>query len=241
MSTKEKSDIQELITTLYLRLNGYLTTGFIFQSSEEKIAGEVDMVAVRFPLHRQDETEHNTSEFLEPTNDIDVILGEVKSNGMRLQFNNSIRSKQNIEKLLKWVGLFDDDTLSKLADEIVNMVIPKQNSNRKNLLATSTLTSFGQVRIRPILFSPERVDLNNADKFVNWKEINDFLWTCLCPPEKRMECGTRYDFNAWGHGLNEIVKFYKTRQKTNQKPESINEIYSAFEKHLAAKSVEAKD
>ncbi|HEY8934001.1 MAG TPA: hypothetical protein VIM65_02230 [Cyclobacteriaceae bacterium] len=227
MTEKQKSTTLEQISTLYLRLNGYLTSGFIFQSSEDKIAGEVDLVAVRFPLHRQDETNHNSSPFLEITTDIDIIIAEVKSNGQKLQFNKSLRSEENLTRLLRWVGLFDDNTIPLLTGELQNLMTPKENSMRKEFLATrSTQTKFGNVKVRPVIFSPERIETNNADKFINWTEINDFVWSCLCPAEKREACGTRYDFTAWGPGLNEIVKIYKDGQKSSKKPGTIDEIYS---------------
>lgn len=79
MTDKEKSTIQEQLATLYLRLNGYFTTGYIIHSGEKKIEGELDILAVRFPLHKQDDTEHNSSEYLELAENIDIIIAEVKS------------------------------------------------------------------------------------------------------------------------------------------------------------------
>jgi len=90
-------------------------------------------------------------------------------------------------------------------------------------------TNFGNIVIRPILFSPEKININNADKFINWTEINDFVWLCLCPSDIRMKCGTRYDFTAWGQGFNEIVKAYKDRQKSQTKFETITELYKDIE------------
>ena len=88
MTDKNKSTIQEQLATLYLRLNGYFTTGYIIHSEENKIEGELDILAVRFPLHKQDDTEHNSSVFLEISSNIDIIIAEVKSKGQRLQFND---------------------------------------------------------------------------------------------------------------------------------------------------------
>ena len=77
MTDKERSTIQEQLATLYLRLNGYFTTGYIIHSNEKKITGELDIVAVRFPFHHQDDTEHNSSEFLEIPKNIDLVIAEV--------------------------------------------------------------------------------------------------------------------------------------------------------------------
>lgn len=64
MTDKEKSNIQENLVKLYLRLNGYFSTGFIIHSSENKINSEIDNISVRFPLHHQNDTEHNSSDYL---------------------------------------------------------------------------------------------------------------------------------------------------------------------------------
>ena len=42
MTSKEESNIQENLVKLYLRLNGYFTTGFIIHSNKNKIKSETD-------------------------------------------------------------------------------------------------------------------------------------------------------------------------------------------------------
>ncbi|MFZ6012313.1 MAG: hypothetical protein ACOYXT_18365 [Bacteroidota bacterium] len=234
MDNKLRSTIQELLVSLYLRLNGYLTSGFILHSQHNSIEGEIDLVAVRFPYHRQPETEHNSSPYLEVPDNIDVVIAEVKSKGESLQFNKSLRERPQIVRLLNWLGLFTDDCIDKASDELVQLIVPKPNSSVKTFLSTSINTNFGRVTIRPIIFSPERIHVNNANKFIHWTELNDFIWHCLCPPENRVSCGTRYDFNAWGAGLNDVVRIYKARQKEKNKPEKIDDIYSAFPDNLKA-------
>ena len=233
MTDKEKSTIQEQLVTLYLRLNGYFTTGYIIHSDKNEIEGEIDIIAVKFPFHSQDDTEHNSSAFLELSSNIDIIIAEVKSKGKALQFNDSLKQTETLEplkKLLRWTGVFMEKEIDDIASELNTLVQPKENSQLEKFRSTKILeTSFGKVTVRPILFSPERNSINNADKFVNWTEINDFLWLCLCPAENRDLCGTRYDFTAWGQGLNEIVKAYKNRQKTQTKFTSISELYQDIE------------
>jgi len=229
MTDKEKSTIQELIAILYLRLNGYFTTGFIIHSEDNRIDAELDIVAIRFPEHKQDYTEHNSSAYLEVPKNIDIIIAEVKSKGKQLQFNNSLKQKTTLEpwqKILEWIGLLTDDQVVSTATELNSLVQPIVNSQRQSLCSTKIITTkFGDLTVRPILFCPERVNNNNADKFINWTELNDFIWLCLCPSEKRDTCGTRYDFTSWGHGLSEIVKAYKGRHKTQNKFKTIAELY----------------
>ncbi len=234
MTTKEKSNIQESLSTLYLRLNGYLTTSFIIHNSEKKISGELDVLAIRFPNHSQNDTEHNSSEFLEVPETIDLVVAEIKSNGKSIQFNKPLRQPENAvevwTKILKWIGILNDTEINNVVPELIELVQPKENTKLITLKSSKLIsTQFGPLSIRPILFSPERIDLNNTDKFIGWTELNDFIWQCLCPNEQRDECGTRYDFTAWGTSLFEIVKVFKDRQNSQIKLESINELYSEIE------------
>jgi hypothetical protein len=233
MTDKEKSTIQEQLATIYLRLNGYFTTGYIIHSDKNQIDGEIDIVGIRLPFHKQNDTEHNSSSFLELSSNIDIIIAEVKSKGKVLQFNECLRQTDTLEplqKLLRWIGVFEDDNIDDIAKELNALVQPKENSKLNQFRSTHLLeTSFGKVAIRPILFSPERTATNNTDKFVNWTELNDFVWQCLCPLDTRELCGTRYDFTAWGQGLDEIVKAYKDRQKTQAKFATISELYQDIE------------
>jgi hypothetical protein len=233
MIDKEKSTLQEYLVMLYLRLNGYFTTGYIIHSNEKKIDGEIDILAVRFPFHKQDYTGHNSSKFLEIPLHIDIIIAEVKSKGQPLQFNGCLKQKVTIEpwiKILSWTGIFKDEDLATVALELNELVQPKENSQLKALRSTMVIkTSFGNLTIRPILFSPEKFENNTADKFINWSELNNFIWECLCPSKIRDLCGIQYDFTAWGQGLNEIVKVYKDRQKAQNKFKTIEELYIDIE------------
>ncbi len=234
MTSKEKSTVQEQLATLYLRLNGYLTTGFIIHSDQKKIEGELDIVAVRFPLHKQEDTEHNSSDFLEIPSNIDIIIAEVKSFGQVLQFNDCLKQQETQDpwyKLLLWIGVFKEEHVYDAALQLSQLVQSAQNSHIKNIRSTKGIESpFGTITVRPILFSPERINANNTDKFVNWTELNDFIWKCLCPDTIRERSGTRYDFTAWGQGLSEIVKVYKDRQKGQSKIASIDDLYNDIER-----------
>lgn len=230
MATKVQSTIQENLCTLYLRLNGYLTTGLILHDKREyKQKGEIDLLAIRFPWHSQDETEHNSSPYLEVPTIIDCIIGEVKSKGMPLQFNDALSTENEIEgweKLLKWFGFVPAENIDRFARAMNHLVVPIEMDTRKNFLTHFEDTAFGQISIRSILFSPERITPHNEPKFIHWTELNNFIWECLCPtPGSRDLCGTRYDFDLWGIGLKEIVRAYKRRQKTGQKFQDIKDLY----------------
>jgi hypothetical protein len=231
MTDKQKANIQENIVKLYLRLNGYLSTSLIIHSNEKKISGEIDIIAIRFPYHIQDDTEHNSSEYLEIPATIDIVIGEVKSHGITLKFNKSLRNDNlvSLTKTLKWIGIFKQDQIEEIAQNFLDLIKPVENSQNTNFRTLLIHTEFGPVSLRPILFGPESISTRlMSDKFVGWREIDDFLWSCLCPSFIREECGTRYDFNAWGNELSDIVKVYKDRQAEQNRFANIKELYTAI-------------
>ncbi|MDX1361259.1 MAG: hypothetical protein R3329_07750 [Pseudoalteromonas tetraodonis] len=102
LTDKERSQIQERLVKLYLRLNGYFSDGFIVHHDiNGRISSEVDILGVRFPNHSESEREAGLCSRLQlnDSNNIDVLIGEVKSNGVSLRFNNTIST--NIEVLRK--------------------------------------------------------------------------------------------------------------------------------------------
>jgi len=240
MTSKEKSNVQENLVKLYLRLNGYFTTGCIIHSSENKINSEIDNISIRFPKHNQNDTEHNSSEYLSVSKNIDIIISEVKSKGVKLQFNKSLYEKncnQNWSKLLSWIGIFNISQIDKISAEIIELIKPTQNSNLKDFRSIENIkTDFGLVNLRTVLFSPEKISQNSSDKIINWTEINNFIWLCLCPKEERINCGTKYDLTAWGSEFDYIVKVYKSRQKEQNELKNIDELYSEIEKNKTANS-----
>ena len=240
MNDKEKSIIQENLVKLYLRLNGYFTTGFIIHSNDNSINSEIDNISVRFPKHQQNDTEHNSSTYLEVSKNIDIIISEVKSKGSKLQFNKPLYEKdciQNWDKLLSWIGVFNSSQINSISNEMVDLINPKENSKLKDFRTIENIkTDFGLVNLRAILFSPEKTSNNSSDKIINWTEINDFIWLCLCPQEQRKNCGTTYDLTAWSIEFENIVKIYKSRQKKQNKLENIEELYSEIEKIQTANS-----
>ena len=83
MTTKKhtqwnKSDIQETLVSLYLRLNGYFVSGFIVHAPHQ-VGTELDVLAVRFPRYIEPEREvHGCEHLAIPSEKIDFIVGEVK-------------------------------------------------------------------------------------------------------------------------------------------------------------------
>jgi len=89
-----KSEINEVLAKLYLRLNGYFTTGLIMHSPEwGQTRTEIDCLAIRHPHHRQSERLVDSAEFLSiKDGEVDIILCEVKSDSHNLMFNLPVRT-----------------------------------------------------------------------------------------------------------------------------------------------------
>jgi hypothetical protein len=100
-----KAEVQEAVVTLYLRLNGYFTSGFIVHSDapgENKT--ELDVLALRLPHNAEPVRGVDPDPALDPWNGIDFIVGEVKSHGQQFQFNRALReSRDSVATVLQWV------------------------------------------------------------------------------------------------------------------------------------------
>ncbi|MDX1728921.1 MAG: hypothetical protein R3203_14350 [Pseudoalteromonas tetraodonis] len=101
LTDKERSQLQERLVKLYLRLNGYFSAGFIVHHDINSRISLEDILGVRFPNHSESEREAGLCSRLQlnDSNNIDILIGEVKSNGVSLRFNNAIST--NIEVLRK--------------------------------------------------------------------------------------------------------------------------------------------
>ena len=92
-----KGDVQEALVALYLRLNGYFTTGFIVQSpTSGRVTAELDVLAVRLPNNAEPDRVIRGSPELKRWDDgIDFIIAEVKSRGEPFQFNLAARGTKS--------------------------------------------------------------------------------------------------------------------------------------------------
>ena len=232
MDKKAKSQFQERLVNLFLRLNGYLQSGYIPHSEKWGNAGtDVDRIGIRFPNHSQEEREVSCYEKLDIPNDsIDIILAEVKNNS--LKFNDTIskiekRAEVNWKQILNWIGLFDQ--------EQIQILIPKMIAVTQNhgLIQNSSYpkyvheNQYGKITIRPILFSIE-TDKSETDtkKWINGKEIISFIWDCFCPEIRRDECSTRYPFTLWGDEFSDIVEYIKKRHQDEIGIGTLEEMYT---------------
>ncbi|WP_026713370.1 hypothetical protein [Flavobacterium daejeonense] len=232
MDIKVRSQFQERLVCLFLRLNGYLQTGYIPHSNEWGNSGtDIDRIGIRFPHHSQDEREIKNFKNLDiPKNSIDIIIAEVKNNS--LQFNDPItkvekRAAENWKQILNWIGLFEKDEVKLLIPIMIDI------ANKNGQIEDCTFSQYthenkyGKITIRPILFSFEtKKTETSTKKWVNGEEILLFMWQCFCPDIRRDYCSTQYPFTLWGNEFSDIVEYLKDRHKKGIGIPNLNEIYN---------------
>jgi hypothetical protein len=208
-----KGEVQELLVMLYLRLNGYVTTGFIVHSPEKgRNRTEIDVLGVRFPHNTEPERQVTAAGELSPSaSTTDVVLVEVKSKGRELQFNAALRtSVESIRSVLRWVGLYTEAEIVGLAEKLVVALDPKGSATE----GPPSIEAPRRTRIRGLLCSPERFSRAPSDVwFISGEQIFEHISKCLHPTERRGGCAVSYDFGLWGPGLEPLVRFFKSRKR----------------------------
>ena len=208
----DKAEAQEALVTLYLRLNGYFTSGFIVHSPiHGKNTTELDVLAVRFPFSAETIRGVDSAEELEiRENSIDFIIGEVKSRGQQLQFNDALRnSRESVSTILEWWGYFTEQECKQLIEPVIKILAPNPGAKTASFVECPRCAC-----VRGLLFSPERnTRRDNQPWFLPGPPMFKFIWKCLRPPEPRTECATTYDFGRWGRDLNKIVRYFKDENR----------------------------
>ncbi len=229
----KKSQLQEKLAALYLRLNGYFSTGLIIQSAKDNnVDGEVDIIGVRFRNHRQEDRLIECSKYLDiPTDSkIDVIIGEVKGQDEKLQFNPSIRENDDRRyKLLTWLGFLEDKDIEKINEELRTKIQTKEINSSEKFERIDYSIGNSIISIRPILFAPDQPKpRHNQVKFINGQQMIDFCWECFRPESRRIPCETDYrSIDAWGEQFEDLVRYFK--QKAKSERGTINDLYECFE------------
>jgi hypothetical protein len=230
----QKSDLQEQLATLYLRLNGYFTSGFIVHAPEGEInlkgghrssRAEIDALAVRFPYNDEPEREISTSNYLQTSATYtDFLICEVKGQDAQLQFNPGLReSVHSIHSVLRWAGMFTNEEILGLIEPVQSLLstqYPDAKDKFRELIAPRN------IRIRMIFFAPDRPEpAEQQGKYIHGQEMIDYIWNCLRPRKPRSRSQTRYDFGLWGT-YEEVIRFFKDRHR--EKPSNIQEIYQVL-------------
>lgn len=223
----DKSDLQELLATLYLRLNGYFTSGFIAHAPDGNLT-EIDILAVRFPFNSEHEREIEPSEWLQiPRDRTDVLICEVKGQEEQLRFNSALRNNpESACKIVRWIGLFPNVEVEQISHRLQGILSTQEvqtPEHFRNIDIEERRISF-----RSILFAPDRgTPVRNQPRYIPGDEMLGFIWSCLCPDHERPFCDVRYDFGLWG-GYEEIVSYFKDRKANGMGQGVMQDIYSHF-------------
>jgi hypothetical protein len=208
-----KADVQEVLVALYLRLNGYFTTGFIVQSSTPgRVTTELDVLAVRLPHNTESDRVIGCARELDPWDSgVDLIIGEVKSHGEPLQFNPAVRNPRGVSTILQWWGHLTAEEVATKTPEVLSILQPRPGA----ATAPTVLCPRG-ARVRTILFSPETRNDRRPDQawFISGPPMSKYVFECLHPNEPRETCATNYGAGQWGVGLAPLVAYFKDPART---------------------------
>ncbi len=202
-----RSEVNEALAVLYLRLAGYFTTGLLVHAPEwGQNRTEVDCLAIRHPYHEQPERRVSPPPFLAVRRgEVDLLLCEVKSVASELTFNERLRNdREALGSVLRWAGVFSDSPASEIVDRLLPLLqqgVPVQN-------ARDGVAEAG-VRVRGLLCCPPCEETDAPGIWCLFgSEILRFAHECFNPPEPRTESSTRYNFRQWGW-LSPIVEYIK--------------------------------
>lgn len=222
----DKSEIQEDLLSLYLRLNGFFVSSLIVHSHlHGHNRTEIDALAVRFPHNSEPEREVGPDEYLETSDKhIDLLICEVKSGGSPLRFNPALaNSEETIASVLRWAGMFSNRQLAVVAKHLMHSLQPVDRPPE----GMPTVLGPGHTRVRALLCAPERwTRKRNQRWFLPGKQIFEYIWKCLCPESARASCSVSYDFGLWGKNYEPIVRYFK--QHCTDGPRSMRELYQFF-------------
>ncbi|MEX2223218.1 MAG: hypothetical protein WEG40_15605 [Candidatus Rokuibacteriota bacterium] len=229
----DKSDIQETLVSLYLRLNGYFLSGFIVHAAYG-VGTEMDVLAVRFPRHKEPEREVQPCERLAIAPDrIDLIVGEVKGGSNNVNFDVRFRNDPDaICTVLRRFGAFDDAEIDRVCRAVPELLDPKNVRRSPTFpeLDVTTAVDIGRqpAKLRFVPFAAEqRRSTEAARPYVFEDDLLAFTWKCFRPEQARARSGARYNYELWGPQFLQMVRYLKDPLRTA--PGTIEELYRAYE------------
>jgi hypothetical protein len=204
-----KSDVHEALAALYLRLNGYFTTGLILHSPEwGQNQTDIECLAIRHLHHSQAERDLGTAKLFDNDAEVtDLILCEVKSDPNQSRFNDPIRTgPEALRAILRWVGIFNETSMESAVRRLQPLLQPDVGAEtaRAGVLE-------GRFRVRALLCCPTLAYTIDDRWFLTSDEIFDYADRCFNPAEPRVSCSTRYNFQQWGCPFTPIVQWLKER------------------------------
>lgn len=216
-----RAKIQEQLVRLYLRLNGFFVTGFIAHSNiPGSNLAEIDTLAVRHRHNEERERQVEPDKILDlSTEHTDLAICEVKGDP-QAGFNEALkRNPEAIGKALRWSGLFVPQEVDELAKSLHTELTqdPLSSDGPPGIVSPKE-----GVRIRCLMFRPERERELATAWFVSQSDLFDYVYRCLSPDQPRPNCSVRYNFGLWGD-LDEVVRYFKGRK--GQGPGNMQKLY----------------
>lgn len=204
--------VPELLAFLYLRLNGFFTTGLVLQSEESGHAdGDIDCLGIRFPFHDQREREVASDPLLGLGNSIDLLICEVKSSAPA-SFNKRLRTDlSTVDQMIRWCGFVPKEELKNAIQAVSDLLqegVPKE-------MASKGVTIAG-VRIRPLFLCPSCAIHESNDQWIIYGEqMIAYIAKCLDVSANREACSTQYSYDLWGRTLEPVVSYFKELPRGN--------------------------
>lgn len=209
-----KKQIQETLCKLYLRLNGYLVCNLIIHSSEQGNSdSELDIIAVRFPHHKQIDRRVDSSDFLELNNSsTEILIAEIKSGNQDLEFNKGLRrNKDSISKLLSWIGIFNENEFKNEIEEIETIMNSIHKDKSNSFIIKDYNLKGGLFRLRFTFFAVDKgVSQSGSQKYIHGQELIDYCWSCLKTTNTIETCSRKYNYEGWGE-YEKLVRYFKER------------------------------
>jgi len=203
----EEARVSESLSTLFLRLNGFFTTGLILHSSKKgTVAGEIDCFAVRFP-NRIPKTDYSIEDsgLLNISNKLtDLVFCEVKSS--KPSFNKSLENFRNIEQSLYWAGVHTKKEIEAVAPKFADLL---KNKDYSKLSQDGVVC--GNVRVRALLLCPKCAKRGDNDLYINGADIMKYIHDSLIKSGRPDNCNRNYNSEIWGTEFSNIVAWFKGR------------------------------
>ncbi len=228
----ERSDVQETLVHLYLRLNGYFVSGYIVHAPQGART-ELDVLAVRFPRHEEPEREILCSAHLAiPADRIDFVVGEVKGGADNVNFNARFRNNPaSVHSVLQRFGAFPCGEIDRAIAAVPQLLDPA-HLRRAGAFPEMELGLWGdtgshRARIRFVPFATEQTRTTGGTRpYIFQDDMIGFVWDCFRPERRRVSCDVRYNFELWGPQFVQMVQSFKDTARTT--PPTLEDLYAAY-------------
>lgn len=229
----DRSDVQETLTSLYLRLNGYFVSGFIVHAKDFS-GTEMDVLAVRYPRHQEPEREIQCcARLCIPPNHVDFLVGEVKGGQGPVNFNVRFRGNPgSIRTVLRRFGAFEDAEIERVTAAVPALLDPTTLLRAMAFPEMDVATSprpavIVTAKLRFIPFAAEQNRPQHRPRsYLFADNLIQFVWQCFRPDQRRPLCDDDYNYQLWGPQFTTMVQHFKDRGRDS--PGTVEDLYRAY-------------